>query len=144
MISPDLTVVLQVLQMSISPAVLVSGAGLLILALSNRMANIIGRIRALNVRTGEQDADDRARSQIDMLYARARLLRLSMLAVSVCVLFSAATILTIFLCKLFGVTSGVAVTFLFCAALVSLIAGVGALILDANLNLKALTIEIGK
>ncbi len=142
--SYDLNAVLLVLQMAISPAVLVSGASLLILALGSRMANILVRIRALSARAGAADGDDRSRIQIDMLYARARLLRWSILAVSVCVLCSAATILTIFLCKLFGITSGVALTLLFAAALVSLIAGVGALILDANLSLKALTIEIGK
>jgi hypothetical protein len=137
----DLPAVVQILQVSIAPVVLISGVGLIILSQTNRMAHVTGRVRQL-VQEWEKERDPRVRRQIDLLYQRARTLRVYIACLVGCILADAAVILDVFLSRLLGLDTAVFAVLLFVLALVLLVAGLIAFLVDVNQNLRALQIEI--
>src|ERR1035437_8148222 len=68
-----------VLQVAIGPVILISGVGLLLLTLTNRYGRTIDRSRQLVREQRECTEADRHRleGQVEILYRRARLIRLS-------------------------------------------------------------------
>jgi hypothetical protein len=75
------TDLLSLVQSMVTPAVMISACGLLLLSVSNKLARIVDRIRGLNTEDRELAADVDAvrrlsiRNQIDLLLRRAVLLR---------------------------------------------------------------------
>lgn len=136
----DLPVVVQILQVSIAPVVLISGVGLVILSQTNRMAHLTGRVRQL-VQEWERDRDDATRVQIEMLYRRARTLRFSIACLVGCILADAGVILEIFLSRLMGLDTPLLTAGLFSLALLLLVAGLVSFLVDVNQNLRALAVE---
>lgn len=83
------------LQLSISPIALVSGIGLLLLSVTNRLGRVIDRSRIITaaLRAGDDDPGGFQRSQLEVLLRRARLLWLSIAAATVTVVCSCAMVL---------------------------------------------------
>ena len=73
---------IQLLQSSISPIVLISGVGLLLLSQTNRLGRVIDRTRALikEIETNP-DVKEKISVQVNILYKRARILRFSISAI---------------------------------------------------------------
>ncbi|MCA9412535.1 MAG: DUF2721 domain-containing protein [Candidatus Omnitrophica bacterium] len=129
----------QILQLAIAPVVLISGVGLVILSQTNRMAHVIDRIRHLIAAPNQTPA---SRKQIQLLYARARMIRISIISLILCIFFDALVILEIFIWEIFGLKNGSWATSLFFASILSLIVGIFTFLLDVNGNLRAVKIEI--
>ena len=101
--------VIQVIQLILAPAVMISACGLLLLGISNKFSTILNRIRALNeekrklfLRAGEEQLqpveNQRLESiamQIDRLLRRAKLVRNSLFCYFVAVALFVATSLLI-------------------------------------------------
>ena len=134
-----------VLQEAIGPVILISGVGLLLLTLTNRYGRTIDRARQLVHELRELAGADRQRleGQIEILYHRARLLRLSILLGAVSVLLVSLLITVLFLTALFKLELGVLISLLFIACLVALSGSLVAFIRDINLSLVALKLELG-
>jgi hypothetical protein len=72
---------LSLVQSMVTPAVMISACGLLLLSMSNKLARIVDRIRELNAEDRGLEAETEAvrrlsiRNQIDLLLRRALLLR---------------------------------------------------------------------
>ena len=137
--------VIAVLQVAIGPVILISGVGLLLLTLTNRYGRTIDRARQLVHELRELVGTDRQRleGQIEILYHRARLLRLSILLGAVSVLLVSLLITVLFLTALFKLELGVLISLLFIACLVALSGSLVAFIRDINLSLVALKLELG-
>jgi hypothetical protein len=136
----------RLLQMSISPIALISGVGLLLLSVTNRLARVIDRSRLLaaQLRTGEQGSRgvERDRAQLLVLVRRARLLWGAVAMVVVTVLCSCAmVVLLITMAFLHVDLRHVAVALFFLAALTMLIGAV-CFFGDVLLALRALRTEI--
>lgn len=137
----NLTTVIRILQVSIAPVVLISGVGLIILSQTNRMAQIITRIRQLIA------SDDPANScqhdrQIQLLYNRSKMVRISIISLLICIFFDALVIIDIFASSILGFENGMPATVLFSISLLFLIIGLAAFIIDVNMNLRAVRVEI--
>ena len=134
-----------VLQVAIGPVILISGVGLLLLTQTNRYGRTIDRARQLVHELRELAGADRQRleGQIDILYRRARLLRLSILLAGVSVLLVSLLITVLFLTALLKLEAGLLVSLLFIACLVALSGSLVAFIRDINLSLVALRLELG-
>jgi hypothetical protein len=135
---------IQVLQVAIGPVILISGIGLLLLTLTNRFGRAVDRSRQLGREMREATDAERAglAKQVDILYTRARLIRLSIIMAAVSVLFVAVLIIVLFLSALMKLEVGLAITLLFICCLVSLIISLAAFIRDIQLSLKALKLEL--
>ena len=133
-----------VLQMAIGPVILISGVGLLLLTLTNRYGRTIDRSRQLVRELRELGDADRKRleGQIEILYRRARLIRLSILLAGVSVLLASVLIIVLFLTALWKLEVGVLISVLFIACMVALSGSLVAFIRDINLSLGALKLEL--
>ena len=79
-----------VIQMAIGPVILISGVGLLILSMTNRLGRVIDRTRELCDRKEEDGCTDGViTDQLTILMRRARLIRLSIILVSMSALAAA-------------------------------------------------------
>ena len=134
-----------VLQVAIGPVILISGVGLLLLTLTNRYGRTIDRARQLVGELRELASSDRERleGQIEILYRRARLIRLSITLAAVSVLLASVLIIVLFLTALWRLEVALLISLLFIGSMASLIVSLGAFIRDLNLSLMALKMELG-
>ena len=131
------------LQISISPVILISGIGLLLLSMTNRLGRVIDRARQIAVarRQAESDSEKRIEEQFQMLIRRATLLRRSIILAVVSVLVAALLIITLFVTALSRSDIGWPVVVLFTFAMITLIASLVIFIQDLNLSLEALKLD---
>jgi hypothetical protein len=134
-----------VLQVAIGSVILISGVGLLLLTLTNRYGRTIARSRQLVREKRECTEADRHRldGQVEILYRRARLIRLSILLAGVSVLLASLLIIVLFLMALWKLELGLLISLLFIACMVALSGSLVAFIRDINLSLGALKLELG-
>jgi hypothetical protein len=129
---------------AVGPVILISGVGLLLLTMTNRLGRAIDRARILKRELGVLEGPERARiqSQINILYRRARIIRASILFAVVSALLAALLVATIFVTSSmqWHVAWLLAYTFICClgSLCLSLIAFIG----DINLSLHALKLEL--
>lgn len=134
-----------ILQMAIGPVILISGVGLLLLSMTNRLGRVIDRSRQLadalrNAPLGQQA---RLSSQLNILARRARLVRLAIILSSLSVLLASLLIITLFLSALLRLEAAHLIVLLFIACMTSLIGSLIVFIRDINLSLVALNLEVG-
>jgi predicted neutral ceramidase superfamily lipid hydrolase len=135
-----------VLQTAIGPVVLVSGVGLLILSMTNRLSRIIDRGRSL-VRELPKATDggrERIQAQVDSLTHRARMLQRAITLAVFSVLFAAILVIVLFLTAAFHFEDAYLIGFLFVGAMASLIFSLVAFIQELNQSLTAFKLDIGK
>ncbi|ACF11036.1 conserved hypothetical protein [Chlorobaculum parvum NCIB 8327] len=132
-----------VLQTAIGPVILISGLGLLLLTMSNRLARIIDRSRELLEQGDRLFGVDKSRidREIDVLWRRALYVRSAiMLAVASC-LGAATLIILLFLTSLLHFDLPLLVSIVFIISMICLIVSLVLFLFDVNLTLSALRIE---
>jgi hypothetical protein len=135
-----------VLQMAIGPVVLISGVGLLISSLTNRMGRVVDRGRQLmgSLHEASQDEKTIIAGQLKILSCRAGLLRRAILFAVLCMLFDALLIITTFLIAAMKMEMGWAIAVLFAAALFSLIISLVTFLQELNQALIIFRQDIGE
>jgi len=130
--------------MAIGPVILISGVGLLLLSMTNRLGRAIDRSRLLaeTLRSAGASDRDRLASQLKILSRRASLIRLAIIWATVSVLLAGMLIIVLFLAALLGLEIAAVVIILFVGCMGSLIASLVVFIADINLSLSALKLEI--
>ena len=133
------------LQTAIGPVILISGVGLLLLSMTNRLGRIVDRARSLAYerRQGNAAALGRIESQLGILARRARLMRAAIALSTVSVLAAALLVITIFLAAFARTDIAWAIATLFVAAMAALFVALVLFLHDVNLSLTALGYEIG-
>lgn len=141
---PTVTELIPVLQVAIGPMILISGAGMLLLSMTNRLGRVIDRARILDreLRPGSAEDPHRSREQLRILLYRARLLRRAIVLVASSVLMAALLIISLFFATLMKVTSGILIVTLFVGCMVTLIFSIIEFIRDINQTLTALKLEV--
>jgi Protein of unknown function (DUF2721) len=132
------------LQEAIGPVILISGVGLLLLTMTNRLGRAIDRARLLKRELAERTGHEReqALAQVAIIYRRARMIRVSILLAAISVLLVAALIITLFLTALLQWQQAMPASVLFIGSMTSLFASIIAFIWDINLSLHALQLEL--
>lgn len=132
-----------VLQASISPVALLSGVGLLILSLTNRLGRVMDRLRGvLDQRRTLSAPDTHLEKQVAVLHSRARILRSSVTAAALSVLFASVLVLLLFAMAIFGPPLELLIIALFGSSVASLIVSLILFILDMNRALRAVQEEL--
>ena len=133
---------IQVMQSAISPIVLISGVGLLLLSFTNRLGRVIDRARFLVKEVENGNQNEIIPIQINILYKRGRILRTAITSIVITVLVSSLLILLLFL----GFLTDWNMKFLFLSffiiAIISLIIAVMLFLADVTLTLKALKLQV--
>ena len=144
MAATSLHELIPVLQVAIGPVVLMSGVGLLLLTMTNRLGRAIDRARSLARDLQERREPDRepVLAQVAIIYRRARLIRLAIALAALSVLLAAVLIIVLFLSALMKWDQGLSIILIFIACLGSLIASLVTFIYDIHLSLVALKLEL--
>lgn len=132
------------LQLSIGPVILISGAGLVLLSMTNRYARVIDRARIL-AETRRQTStghNERIQSQIEIITRRALSLRLALACVSTSLLLAAVLVIALFLITLLEIQAVGLIIALFILCMAALSLGLVIFILDVNQSMLALKIEL--
>ncbi len=139
-----LTDLIPILQMAIGPVIVISGVGLLLLSMTNRLGRVIDRSRltAAAFRGAAPGERDHLEAQLHILSHRSHLIRLAIILSTVSVLFAGALIISLFLAILLRWEIGAVVIILFIACMTSLIGSLLVFLRDINLSLAALKLEV--
>jgi H+/Cl- antiporter ClcA len=135
-----------VLQLAVSPAILISACGLLILSMTNRLGRAIDRSRLLSSeRAGATDLRKKLiNQQLRIIIHRCGLIRWSILFCTLCIVLTVVLILALFILMSTEVDAGLIVAFIFCGSILSLAMALLFFTWDVFLALKALETEIGE
>ncbi|NQU11737.1 DUF2721 domain-containing protein [bacterium] len=142
---PSVSELIPVLQTAIGPMILISGVGLLLLSMTNRLGRVIDRARLQAGQLGSATAEDRTRiaAQLPILWKRARLIRLAIILAAMSALAAAILIIVLFLTALWHRDTAVLVGLLFIICMLCLIGSLIVFIDDLNRSLAALRLELG-
>ena len=133
-----------ILQASISPVILMSGVGLLMLSMTNRFGRVIDRSRQLSeaIHKSSEPEKDRLGPQLEILVRRAQLLRFAITFATMSVLWAAFLIMAMFLAEFLHAEVVLLAAILFMACLISIVISLLAFLQDINLSLQALKIVL--
>jgi hypothetical protein len=133
--------IIPILQTAIGPVILVSGVGLFLLTMTNRLGRTIDRARAM---VDEGAGPGRQGDQLAILWSRARLLRWAILLASASVLCAALLVILLFLAALMKIELAWGIAGLFIVGMLLLIGALVLFIREVNQSLGALGLELGK
>lgn len=141
---PSVSQMLPILQTAIGPMILISGLGLVLLTMTNRLGRTIDRVRILTALLPNATENRRARvsAQLRILWRRARLIRMAILLCAMSALASAILIIVIFFTALWQLEAALLVGALFILSMLCLIGALVFVILDINQSLMALKLEM--
>jgi hypothetical protein len=136
--------IVPVLQVATGPVILISGIGLLLLTMTNRLGRTIDRARQLCRDLPESSGEKRTQNltQITIIYQRAKAIRLSIGLAGFSVLLVSALIIILFVGALLDWQAGVFVVLVFIVSMASLFGSLVAFLYDINLALHALRLEL--
>lgn len=144
MTTTPLNEIVPVLQVAIGPVILISGVGLLLLTMTNRLGRAIDRARQLKGELPERTEPDRQQvlAQVAIIYRRARLIRLSITLATLSALLASALIIALFVTAWLHSEQAILVGIIFIACVASLLLSLIVFICDINLSLHALKLEL--
>jgi hypothetical protein len=134
-----------VLQIALGPVILISGIGLLLLSMTNRLGRLIDRARQLStaLRTATGEERELVEAQIEVLSARAIYMRRAIVLAVVSLLCAAVLVITLFLAAVLRWDAVIVVVTLFACCMIALIASLVAFLRDVNHSLTAIKLELG-
>jgi hypothetical protein len=135
-----------VLQVAVGPVILVSGVGLLLLTMTNRLGRIVDRARFLYRQLAAAGDTERERTlaQMRILRRRALLVQRAIALATLSVLLSAGLVIVLFTGALLRLQAAWLAVVLFMAAMASLILALVLFLADVRQSLRALELEWGE
>jgi len=129
---------------AVGPVILISGVGLLLLTMTNRLGRAIDRARQMTNEMTTQTGRERAQTQaqVDIIYRRAKIIRLAILFSVTSALLAAVLVMTVFVSAWLQWHQGWPLGVIFVGCLLSLCASLVAFMGDINLSLHALKLEL--
>lgn len=134
---------IQFLQACITPVALISGVGLLLLTVTNRLGRTIDRTRQLVEEMDKPGVkkQQEKKNEIKILYQRSRYLRSSILAMVISVISSSLIIPVLFFMTLLNIDLRIIGYPLFVLSILSILVSSLYLLIDVRLSLTALKLE---
>jgi hypothetical protein len=135
---------LPVLQLSVSPVIVISGVALVLLSMTNRYGNVSDKVRNLSalIRKSGDDSTGHLHAQLRIMYTRARRIRVAIMLASMSLLMAALLISVLFLSCLFQLESALVIVVLFVLCMLALCASIIVFLSDINMSVQALELEV--
>ena len=132
------------LQLAIGPVIVISGAGLVLLSITNRFGRVIDRSRSLaeSKHSSSISKTHGIENQLMILIRRARLLRMAIAFASLSILLAAFLVIALFLIELANLEATSLIIVIFICCMGSLIVSLLFFIADVNVSLSALKLEM--
>lgn len=137
----SLTAIAHVIQLAVAPVFLISGVGALLTVLTNRLARIIDRARALDVLPARTDD---VKEELAVLTARAAAINRSIAMVTASALLVATLIVALFLGAFLTLNVAAVVGALFVLAMIALIGGLLTFLLEVRLAMRTMRLHSGE
>ncbi|MBI9110638.1 DUF2721 domain-containing protein [Maridesulfovibrio ferrireducens] len=140
----DTSELIRIMQGSIAPVILISGVGLILLSMTNRLARPLDQIRKiLLLLNSHSDVEvDYLHRELKILYKRCRILRSAIAMCVISIFFVSLVILMLFSTFLFELGIGLVIKICFALCIVSLISSLMLFLWDISLTLHGVRIEI--
>lgn len=142
---PGVSELIPVLQIAIGPVILISGIGLLLLSMTNRLGRIVDRSRSLwrELRDlGDPAERELTIQQLRHLRTRAVLVRWAVTLSTLSIFLAAVLIVTLFVAALLQLEIAWLISAIFIACLLALIGSVAAFLREIRQSLDTLELEI--
>ncbi|PYO29264.1 MAG: DUF2721 domain-containing protein [Gemmatimonadetes bacterium] len=143
-----ITAIAHVIQLSVAPVFLLSGIGAMLAVMTNRLARVIDRARALETQAAANPADPAAiERQLTTLARRAKLVSWSITLCTITALPVCAVIAMLFMGAFLRFDASVPVALLFVAAMVAFFLGLLSFLREiflATANLRIGAAQIGR
>jgi hypothetical protein len=139
-----LSELIPVLSIAIGPVILISGVGLLLLSMTNRLGRTIDRVRDLLASLPQKPENEREQydAQLGILWRRAKILRTAISLAAIAALLAAILIIILFIGAILKLEIALVVITLFIACMVAVIASLIFFIRDIEMSLRALAMEM--
>jgi hypothetical protein len=138
----------RILQLSITPVAMISGVGLLLLSMTNRLGRVIDRARALGVQVETMAEAERVRSpevvELRILFRRARMLQLAIALIATSIFCATIMVAGLFAMHLLGSDQQVVILSLFGLCLLALVASIVCFLGDIFLSIRWLKVSLGR
>ncbi len=140
----SLTSLLPIIQLAITPVILISGMGALMITLTNRMARIVDRTRVVAEAITLAPPEERPHldGQLDIMWSRALLIRRAVTSNGLSMLLSCLLIVALFAAGMFGWNMKGVVLCLFAASILLLTASLVDFLRDIFMSLHALQLQV--
>lgn len=140
----DIEIITKVLQTAISPVVMISGIGLLVLSMTNRFARTTDRARSLaeKIKNADGETVEHLQIQVKILYKRSRILLYSISSALNSVFLISLLIIALFISFISAVNLPYIIIALFVFSLIFLVISMALFIYDMTLSLKAVEEEL--
>jgi hypothetical protein len=136
---------LPVIQLAITPVILLSGVGALMITLTNRMGRVVDRTRSLSAELRQAPPAECAHveSQLAILWRRAKLVRVAVTLAGLSMLLCCLLVMAIFVDVLtVDRDYGLQLVVVFVASVLCLIGALVAFLRDIWISLRALELEV--
>jgi hypothetical protein len=135
---------LPMIQLAITPVILIAGVGSLLLSMTNRLGRIVDRTRILagEARVASSTDRDHLEAQLRMMYRRAKIVRFSVTTAAMSMFGSGLLVVLIFLSVLLEVEQRAFILVVFSVSIVCLLISLAAFIREVFLSLNALGLEV--
>ncbi|HWA25189.1 MAG TPA: DUF2721 domain-containing protein [Lacunisphaera sp.] len=140
----SLSSLLPIIQLAITPVILISGMGALMITLTNRMARIVDRTRELAEAIPDSDADERRHldDQLTIMWRRSLMMRRAVTCNGLSMLLACLLIVALFGAAMFDWNMRVVVLLLFAASIMLLTASLVDFLRDIYVSLHALHLQV--
>ncbi|MFC2089710.1 DUF2721 domain-containing protein [Bacteroidota bacterium] len=135
---------IQFLQSGITPVALISGVGLILLTLNNRLGRTVDHSRKLLERLDTVEGSKReiTLKELRIMYKRSKILRSSIGSISLSILTSSLIIAVLLIGSITNLNLAAVGKLLFSLSILGIIASAIFLVADISLTLKALNYEV--
>lgn len=137
---------LSTIQLAITPVILITGLGSLLLTMTNRMGRVVDRTRILagmaHAARGNTVEQAHIEAQLRIMYSRTELVRCAVTFVTLSMVCSGLLVVAIFADVLAGTGLAALILGLFSFSIVNLLIGLGYFLRDIHLSLAALKLEV--
>lgn len=133
-----------VIQLAVAPVFLLSGVGIVLTVLTNRLARVVDRARTVEAEAKSSAAKDlpRHREDLRILARRARLMNRSITLITISALLVALVVALLFVSALMEVNLSLPIATLFILAMLSLIVALVMFLREVFLAISALRIGL--
>lgn len=130
----------QLIQLAVTPIFLLSGVGVILGVLTNRLARVVDRARRLEEAGPGGGNPEERRAQLAALARRAGLINRAITLSTICALLVALVVVTLFLSAFFDFDLSTPIALMFIVAMLSLIAALLMFLREVVLAIRSLKI----
>ncbi len=142
---PQTFPIAHVIQLAVAPVFLLSGVGIILTVLTNRLVRVVDRARKVeaDARTGTARELPRYKESLRVLARRARLINRAITLGTICALLVALVVAMLFTSAMLNVNLSLSIATLFILAMLSLIVALILFLREVFLSISALRFGIG-